>query len=313
MSLSSIAQDTINKLKPKMYSVETVDGTTILGALVSEDATKIILNTKSLGAVTIMKNKIKKMEEISEGSFVNGTYWFENPNATRYFFGPSAFCLKKGEGYYQNMYLFGQSFNIGITDHISIGAGTEIASVIFARTAPLLFFITPKIGFDLLPNLKLGAGALYTHVFSGQSERINLGVVYGLVTTGTLNNNFTIGVGWGYRNYKTYYSTPSYQPTYNSGFSDMPIITFNGMVRPAKRFALITENWIFPVQTTQYNWYSNSTETISTYQYIISYGMRFIGERISVDFGFFNNKDIVSASVIGIPYIDFVVKFGGNK
>ncbi|MBE9480617.1 MAG: hypothetical protein IMY69_02855 [Bacteroidetes bacterium] len=43
---------------------------------------------------------------------------------------------------------------------------------------------------------------------------------------------------------------------------------------------------------------------------IFSYGVRFFGERISVDLGFINNKDIIEEIVIGIPYVDFVVKFG---
>src|SRR5436190_21357329 len=100
---SVLAQDStkVKEKSPKMYSIETIDGATITGTVISENEIQIILKTKSLGTVTILRKEIKEIKEITEGSFVNGQYWFENPNATRYIVGPSAFSLRKGEGYYQ--------------------------------------------------------------------------------------------------------------------------------------------------------------------------------------------------------------------
>jgi hypothetical protein len=61
--------------------------------------------------------------------------------------------------------------------------------------------------------------------------------------------------------------------------------------------ALITENWLISPP--------NSQSKVP----LISYGARFFGKKIAVDFAFVNNKDIAQSIFIGVPYIDFVVKF----
>jgi hypothetical protein len=68
----------------------------------------------------ILESKIRKLEILKTDRFIKGQYWFENPNATRYLFGPTAIPLKKGEGYYQNTYIILQSFNIGVSNNFSI-------------------------------------------------------------------------------------------------------------------------------------------------------------------------------------------------
>jgi hypothetical protein len=87
-------------------------------------------------------------------------------------------------------------------------------------------------------------------------------------------------VGWGY---------------IDKEFENRPIITLGGMTRLARGFGLVTENWFVPSR--------------SGYYPVISYGIRFMGEKITVDFAFLNNDDIFQEIVIGIPYLDFVVKF----
>jgi len=37
--------------------------------------------------------------------------------------------------------------------------------------------------------------------------------------------------------------------------------------------------------------------------------VRFMGESIAVDLAFLNNSDIAEGIVIGVPWVDFVVKF----
>lgn len=313
--LTSKAQDT-TKVKPKMYSIETLDGASIAGTVISEDDKQIVLKTKSLGDVTVLRSNIKTIHEVTESSFKNGSYWFENPNATRYVIGPSAFSLREGEGYYQNLYVFAQSVNVGITNHISIGGGTEIASIIFAQEQPQVFFITPKIAYHVAPKCNAGAGILYVNqrmdFYRSPNARSHYGILYGVGTYGSMDNNLTIGLGWGMHSYKIYdYSTSSV--TTENGINGLPFITISGMLRPAKRFALTTENWLIPVRNTSFNYQTNTSTTIYDYQWFFSYGARFLGEHISVDFGFINNTDIANDIFIGIPYIDFVVKFGGKK
>ena len=67
------------------------------------------------------------------------------------------------------------------------------------------------------------------------------------------------------------------------------------MTRIGKKTALVTENWLVPNN--------------ANYEPIFSYGIRFFGETIAVDLAFINNWDIAQQLIIGIPYVNFVVKF----
>ncbi len=228
--------------------------------------------------------QIQKKELLSESSIKNNEYWFENPNATRYLFGPSAFNLKKGEGYYQNTMLLLNSFNVGITDYFSIGGGIEFLSTFITLSEgnfnPIIYF-TPKVGFSVADNIHVGGGVLIANIPQfGETTNSGLGVLYGLGTYGNLDHNVTATIGWG---------------SVDGNSFNKPLITVSGMTRVAKKTALVTENWLIP--------------TDSSYEPIFSYGVRFFGENIAVDLAFINNWDIAQSLLIGVPYVNFVVKF----
>ena len=254
--------------------ITTDDGSVFIGILVKHDTNSITINSESLGIIEILESKIQKLELLHTDRFIEGEYWFENPNATRYLFGPTAIPLKKGEGYYQNTYIILQSFNVGVSNNVSIGGGFDVISP-FIGEGPIIF-ITPKVGFKISEKWHLGGGVLLGNI-PGMGVA---GIGYGVGTFGNTDHNLTVGVGWGYIEKK---------------FENRPIITLSGMTRSARRFGFVTENWFVP--------------TSSGYYLIISYGMRFMGEKITVDFAFLNNGDIWQTIPIGIPYLDFVVKF----
>jgi hypothetical protein len=101
--------------------ITTDDGSVFTGMLVKHDTNSVTINSESLGVIKILESKIVKLKLLQSDRFIRGKYWFENPNATRYLFGPTAIPLEKGEGYYQNTYIILQSFNIGVSDNFSIG------------------------------------------------------------------------------------------------------------------------------------------------------------------------------------------------
>ena len=267
------------------YKVEMIDGTVFLGNILKSDSQMILMKTSLLTKIEIPKIKIKSVTRVEKSSMVNGIYWFPNPNATRYLFSPSAFNLKKGEGYYQNTYLLINSFNVGVTDNFSIGGGFELLSTfgtLASGNFQPIFFITPKVGFKVTENFHAGGGILYASIpdFDNGDERLEGGLAYGIGTLGSIEHNFTGGIGWGF---------------FDGDFSNQPFITFSGMTRVSKKAALITENWLGPDNGNYYG--------------VFSYGVRFFGETISVDLAFINNSDIAEEIIIGIPYVDFVVKF----
>jgi hypothetical protein len=276
----------------KTYRIILNNGTEILGTVIQMQDSVVIVEANDIGQITLLKKNIKSMEKISEANFKDGTYWFPNPNATRYLIGPSAIPLKAGEGYYQNTYLLLNSFNFGATDFLSFGCGFELITT-FAQGNPAFYF-TPKVSFKAATNFYLGGGLLYASIPNGDDDRDKVGIAYGIGTYGTDNSNVTVGVGYGFT---------------NGDFSQSPFITFSGMIRTSKKLALVSENWLIPSSEETYDSYGNIISTTTTYPAYISYGLRFFGEKLSVDLAFINSGEIVNSIGIGIPFVDFVVKF----
>jgi hypothetical protein len=269
-------QDPIDTLK--VYQVELSDGTIFMGFILSMDTNILVMKTTSIPRLEIPMDKVKSYEVLEHSTLKNGSYWFGNPHATRYLFGPSAINLKKREKYYQNTWLFLNSFNIGITDHFSIGGSIEMISTTLSLASGSFsptILITPKIGYQVAEKVHAGGGVLYANILGEQSA----GIAYGITTVGTYDNNITGGLGWGF---------------INGSFSSRPIVTFSAMKRVSRKVALVTENWLIP---------SNA------YYGIYSYGLRFFSEKMAVDLAFVNNSDIASFLKIGIPFASYTLKF----
>lgn len=268
------------------YRLKIKDGSEFIAKFVSRDSTGITVKTAALPKMSIPYASIESAEAIAANSYRNGEYWFPNPNATRYFFGPSAINLKAGEGYYQNTYLFLNSFNVGLSDNVSIGGGLEVLTTfgVSGNGPQPIFFLTPKVGFPVAKKVHVGGGLLYASIpdFDDDNpQRTGLGIMYGIGTYGTDDHNVSGGAGWGF---------------IDGELSEKPIITISAATRMTRRSAFVTENWIVP-------------EEAAGYYTVVSYGIRFFGEKISVDLAFINSRDIVQAIPIGVPYVDFVVKF----
>jgi hypothetical protein len=279
--LSQMSLDTL-----KIYRVELKDGLEMIGHYVKHDSLNLTLRTKQIPIVEIPIQNLLQIEEVPASNFRNGVYWFKNPHATRYFFAPSAFNLEKGEGYYQNAYLIFNSFNVGVTNNFSIGGGIEMLSLFGAMAsnndfAPI-FFLTPKLSFKATENFHYGLGVFYVNaprIFS-ENDRVGAGITYAMATIGDRNRNLTIGSGLAF---------------VGKDFSKEPVFTVCGLSRFTKRTAFVTENWLL----------INNGSLKAVY----SYGFRFFGAKIAVDIGFINNKEIASALLLGVPYVDFTVKF----
>jgi hypothetical protein len=105
----------------------------------------------------------------------------------------------------------------------------------------------------------------------------SMGIVFGTCTIGGEDNSFTFGLGDGF---------------VGSDFANSPAILIGGEYRIARRLSFVSENWKFPEVDNP----------------LISYGVRFFGESISVDLALFN---VLSDDFIfpGIPAVGFVWNF----
>lgn len=255
------------------YSVTLKDRNQVRGVIKDVFRDSIRLNTAYLGVVVIQAVDIKTIDTDRTVTSSTGQLWFANPNATRYLFGPSGYNLEKGEGYYQNVYVVLNMVNVGVTDYFSIGGGFEFISTF---TGTPFVFITPKVGFEVAEKVNLGAGVL----LAGIPDEGAGGIAYGLGTYGSREHNITAGIGYGFM----------------SGESlNRPIITVSAMSRWGRRVSFVSENWIVPDGDAYYP--------------IITYGIRLFGPKMSFDLAFINSSDISDEIFIGIPYVDFVIKF----
>lgn len=266
------------------YLFKFFDETSLIGKAISVSDSSIIIRTKNLGEVTVKRINIKTAELLTAENLVMGQYWFPNPNATRYLFSPSAIPLKKGEGYYQNTYLFINSFYCGVSNNIAVGAGFEVIS---AFSGHPFFFTTVKASGEVAKQFYAGGGFIWANItdIDRNHNNFSFGALYSNFSFGNTNNNLSVNLGLGYDE--------------NNGLGERPLVTLSGMARISRKTYFITENWFVPV--------SDFEKRI--YYSIISYGLRFSGEKIAVDLAFVNSRDIVDVLAIGIPYVGFAVKF----
>ena len=298
ISVKEIKELDIKQLEGKVV-IESTNGKIFIGEMIGLNSGLIFLKSSSAGIISFPANLITKITPYALFASRKGSIWFANPNATRYFFAPSAIPLKKKEGYFQNAYIIGNSVNVGITDNLTIGGGVVI---------PFLFYITPKVSYKLTERFYAGAGVLFTQSFISDMG-LSAGIAYGLATYGTPEHNMTLGAGYGFASFDNKYSaTPG------------PIATINGMTRVSKKISLVTENWMIP--RAGYNKEvlkksgtgSESMETVyekkNFYSVALSFGLRFMpNNAISIDFSVVNIAPDPNTKNVTLPYLDFVYKF----
>jgi len=136
---------------------------------------------------------------------------------------------------------------------------------------------------------------------------LGIGVGYGSLTLGSNENNVTLNVGWGATKGDSYDAVTNTSKT-SWSFANKPMFTFSGMTRISRRCMLVSENWFFAVNEYTYDNQMKANGVKSNYNGIISGGVRIMLEKSSFDFGILSPMG-VSTSAMGIPYIDYVIKF----
>lgn len=258
------------------YRVVTNDGNTFIGTLVSENDQEIVMDTENLGRLTIKRSNIKSMQEVDPDRIRDGEYWHENPQSTRYLFSTNAFGLRKGEGYYQNTWVFFNNVNFGITDNVSLGGGM-VPTFLFG-TGSFPVWLMPKLSIPVAKeSLNIAAGGLFGGIIG---ENTGLGLVYGTATVGNRDNNLSFGIGYGYA---------------DGSWADIPLININGMYRFSKNMFFISENYFV----------TSDGETLG----LISAALRWAPKNFSVDFGLVRPTDL-GGEFIGVPWLGVAIPLG---
>lgn len=261
--------------------IQTTDGNQFIGIIISEDSEKIQLDTDELGIITILKKNISSRSLLSSANVIQGKIWAENTHPTRYFWSPTGYGLKKGEGYYQNLWVLFNQVSFGISDNFSMGFGILplfLFSLEAAEYSPI--WITPKFSIPVKEDkFNLGVGVLAGT--AGFNDGGGFGIAYGVGTFGNRSNNLTVGLGYGYA---------------GGEWGNRPVINFGGMVRTGPKGYLLTENYIFPGE--------NGIV-------MISLGGRTVNRTLGIDYGLFIplGEDIN----IAIPWLGLNFPFKPRK
>ncbi|MBX2818323.1 MAG: hypothetical protein KTR29_01540 [Rhodothermaceae bacterium] len=260
--------------------IQTIDDNEYYGTITEKTNGYYRIESEVLGIVQIPFSAIKKINEIAPDRIKGNEYWSENPQSTRYFWAPNGYGLKKGEGYYQNVWVFFNQMSVGVVDNFSIGAGLVPTFLFGAEVTPV--WVTPKVSIPVSSeknNVNLGIGALLG-TFVGVKGS-NYGVLYGVATIGSQDTNMNLGAGWGYA---------------ENDIAEKPTLTFSAMIRTGKRGYFITENYLM-------DWGGDNGFGI------VSFGGRTVGKRLSFDYGLMvpiENGDVH----VAIPWIGVAVPMG---
>ena len=208
------------------------DGSVVYGYLSARSDDQVTVTSVSLGSLIIPISEIqgityvdvKNLETDKNGIFL------DYHNSTRNFVFPTGYNLRKGQSYYENIYVFLNSFSYGVTNNITVTGSFELASLLFASDTPLMF-LSAKFGVPIA-NEKAAFAISTSYLFIPNDQGSNLVFVTGSFTLGSRNNNVTLGVGAGIN--------------FSNGLNDEVVpLSLSTMQRVSNKISLISENWIF--------------------------------------------------------------------
>lgn len=271
----SSAQTTADTI---LVKIETTDGNEFIGEVIFEDSVKTVLKTEKLGEITIPKSDIKSSVSVKVNQIKNGKLWFDNPQSTRYFWSPNGYGLKKGEGYYQNIWVLWNQFSYGLSDYFSIGAGI-IPTFLFGGS-PTPVFLMPKFSIPVKKDqFNIAAGAIVGTILG--EEGTTFGILYSNATFGSRDANVSLGAG-------AMFAGGEWAPS--------PLINFSGMFRVTNRGYFITENYFIAADG----------EAVV----MLSAGGRWIIKKAALDYGLFVPVSSDMEFFFAMPWLGFTVPFG---
>ncbi len=289
-SLPLAAQKTPAADTSWLHVVYTTDGNEFTGKIQSESAEAIVLETAMLGVITIKRANISRIQLARSTHTSKGLPWFENRFAPRYFVGPSAYSLRKGEGVFENSELFLNQVSYGFTDNFSLGVGSAPFFILWDGPFPI--WVTPKLSFPIRENkVNVALGGMYGRSyneyyydgFGSDNDDVDFSAVYSVVTLGSPDLNLTAGLGLHAK---------------GGRWQQVPIVYLAGAARLSRRFALLGESYFF----------HDGYERVR----MIGFGCRFMGRGVAFDLGV-ATMAYEDEGVYPIPYGTLHIPFGQPK
>jgi hypothetical protein len=255
--------------------LELRSGARLIGRVTRVTADSVEVRA-SYGVVTVARRDIGKARDVPTASLHDGAYWFDAPNPTRLLLGPTGRTLAKGDAYVADHWLFLVSGAYGVTDRFTMGGGMTLlpGSSFLSEN---LYFVMPKFAVVQRPMFNASVGAFFGTIPTGDRTVFNtLGIGYGAATWGNRDVSFTSGVGYGF---------------VNGRVADKPALLLGTELRFARRASFVSENYVVP----------------SVSGAVVSYGVRLMGESLSVDLAFVNT--VPDGYFPGLPFVGMSFRF----
>ncbi len=198
----------------------------------------------------------------------------EKAHDLRQIFAQNGIGMKKGEGYYQNVWVLGNMATVGVADNFAVTVGA--VPLFFLDDTPTPLWVGAKLtvpGTAEDVNLSVGGTLL---MVAGEHDPF-YGTGYAIMTLGSRRNHANIGVAI-LSNF--------------DGF--LPIITAGFAARLGKRWGIVSENYL-------------ALPTLSVQTGILSAGFRYFSTNSVVDFGVvLPTVDLLDILVI-LPWLSVTV------
>jgi hypothetical protein len=216
--------DSTEYVPDKIYVVTKNDGTEFIGKILSQDAREILMETEKLGQVIIPKHEIKSILEVKSGELDRmGRYVAEEVFSTRYFVTTNGLPMKRGDSY-MIFNLYGPDFQVGLTDHFSLGFMSTWIGAPFA--------VTGKYSTSLGKKVHLGIGGILGTMSWAASDQA-LAVPFVSITQGDSRSNISLSTGYG-----AFFG--------DSNASGRFLFSIGGMTSMGNKFSAIFDSVILP-------------------------------------------------------------------
>ncbi len=262
--------------------VKMNDGSYILGRQLALTDEAIIIESESIGKLNLQRSEVRSFKVINQPNIIGGKYWATSASDTRNYLFPNAFGPSKGEGYYQNTSIFVHTVNVGINDHLSVSLSFEMISLLFSSfiDGGPSFILLPKYNIPVRENSwEVGVGGILLGI-PDSGNAVDMVGIYGVNTFGNLNQNITIGFGFG---------------SYEGDFSTRPVISLGGNLRIGEKTKLFTDNLLLA----------------EAEGFLFSFGLEIIGSSVNWDLGVIGFGALDESGETGAaPLIGLTVPFG---
>lgn len=276
------------------------DGSRLVGVVVTEDADTVTFRTTSGLELTLAVSDIVSRGPVptAPSALQPARRELSDPNDSRLLFAPTGRPLRKGDGYFSDHYVLFPGVAYGVTDHVNVSGGVSvIPSLGFDEQ---LFYVSSSVGWRFQEKAAFSLGGLYA---TGTEANEAGALVFGVASFGPSDRSLSLGLGLATtRNEEYLYDERgNYVRTESSwGFRDAPVLMLGGTFRVGKRLSLVTESWLFP------------GDGFELSQQPFGVGLRFFGERLSVDVGLVLVAEVLDEG-FPIPWLSFSYHFGPSR